>query len=84
MRICIGCHVVFHFLMPPVLAAGGDVEMAGMGLDVEEGRKLLSGNAERMRRPSARSFLDYQDEDGSDSDASLGAPPLLWDFLYNP
>ncbi|EIE19491.1 MFS general substrate transporter [Coccomyxa subellipsoidea C-169] len=49
----------------------GDVEMAQIGGDVEEARKLLSKGAERMRRPSARSFLDYQDEEGSDSDASL-------------
>lgn len=53
--------------------------MAEMGGDVEEGARLLGKRAERMRRPSARSFLDYQDEDGSDSEASLGAmPSLLW------
>ncbi|BDA43547.1 Uncharacterized membrane protein YCR023C at N-terminal half [Coccomyxa sp. Obi] len=50
---------------------GGDVQMAEMGGDVEEGARLLGKRAERMRRPSARSFLDYQDEDGSDSEASL-------------
>ncbi len=49
--------------------------MAQIGGDVEEARKLLSKGAERMRRPSARSFLDYQDEGGSDSDASLGQLP---------
>lgn len=57
-----------------LLVAGGDLQMAELGSDVEEGRKLLSKRAERMRRPSARSFLDYQDEDGSDSDGSLGEP----------
>lgn len=55
-----------------MLGAGGDVQMAEMGGDVEEGARLLGKRAERMRRPSARSFLDYQDEDGSDSEASLG------------
>lgn len=44
--------------------------MAEMGGDVEEGERLLGKAAERMRRPSARSFLDFQDEDGSDSDGS--------------
>lgn len=55
-----------------MLGAGGDVQMAEMGGDVEEGARLLGKRAERTRRPSARSFLDYQDEDGSDSEASLG------------
>ena len=55
-----------------VLGAGRDLQMAEMGADVEEGSRLLGKPAERMRRPSARSFLDYQDEEGSDSEASLG------------
>ena len=58
------------------LAVGraGDVEMAAVGRKpTGEGESLIKPGADRMRRPSARSFLDYQDESGSDSDDSFGA-----------
>ena len=47
--------------------------MAAVRGEPGEGESLIKPGTDRMRRPSARSFLDYQDESGSDSDDSFGA-----------
>lgn len=57
--------------------AAGDVEMAHVAGEDREGEGLLGGKGgpQGMRQPSARSFLDYQDEAASDSGDSFGAWP---------
>lgn len=46
--------------------------MTEQGGDVEEGETLLGKEGDSMRQLSARSFLDYGDDEGSDSNGSQG------------